>query len=71
MDSLLDLVKNIANISTTSAPQSRVTFQDDDTSLFTEFLSCFDISSVSSAEKHPISIKLDAPEDKIKRISKV
>lgn len=63
----MNLVNEIASITKSTPVQPRVKFQDDAQSMFTEFLSCFETSSL--ALQQPVVAKFDIQEESLKRTS--
>ncbi|KAF4522485.1 hypothetical protein B566_EDAN002570 [Ephemera danica] len=69
MEYFLNLVSEIASIIKETTAQPRVKFQDDAQSMFIEFLSCFETSSLNANLQCPVAIKQDIPEENLKRTS--
>jgi hypothetical protein len=70
MESLFSLVNSVGDQSC-AASSGRVTFHDDNSTVLTDFLSCFDLGSPDSTSARSISLKKDESDDKIKRVAMI
>jgi len=68
MESLFNLVNEISEQSSSLPSASRVTFQEDGTSVLMDFLSCFDVGNVGSLNRC-ISLRKDKSDDNVKRVA--
>ncbi|XP_065332946.1 rab3 GTPase-activating protein non-catalytic subunit [Cloeon dipterum] len=69
MDTLFTLVNEVCEQSSGLGSGGRVTFQNDESSILMEFLSCFDLGNFSSADQRCIVLRKDVPDETVKRIA--